>query len=232
MVSPGSPGLACRPLSLFFPLLVKINKHVMYLEAGSGCCVCDGMGCRAGQDSREPRKAPGRVTSLPLLRVTSAHGRARGTGAAALAQVRLPVLSCLPLLLCPAPVQVSCLAESQRRNLARSSRTLKTLATCVSCWGFPLLFCWSWSRPAGLSLGRSAWPQPRAAGAQPARRFSSFSLSWEIYLCHLCFLFCSLFMVFPLSPQAGCDHHAGAFRRGPEAVDGGNGWPGTGEQKY
>lgn len=103
-----------------------------------------------------------------------------GTGGPTLA--RLPSSPLAVLWKCPAQVQVSCLAGSRRRHLAFNSLTLET---CVSCWRFPLLFCQSWLRPAGPSLGRSAWPQPRAAGARPATRFSSFSLSGNLSLSSL-----------------------------------------------
>lgn len=134
--------------------------------------------------------------------------------------------------MCFTQAQVSCLAESQRKNLTSGSLTLKTLKMGGDCWRYPLLIYWSWLGPAGTSLQRSGWAQPRAAGAWRGRRFSSFSFSWGIYLCRLCFPSCSLFMVFPLSPQARRDHDAGTFRRGPKAVDGSHGWPGTGEQKH
>lgn len=80
----------------------------------------------------------------------------------------------------------------------------------------------------GVRLGSAP-----CAGAWLGRSLSSFPLlSWKIYLCHLCFPSCSSFTASPFSRQARRHHHAGAFGGGPEAVDGGDGRPGAGEQEY
>lgn len=82
--------------------------------------------------------------------------------------------------------------------------------------------------------GRLGCHQPHLAGAWRGRRSSSsfLYLSQELNPRPSCFLTCTLLMVFPLSLQARCDHHAGAFRGGPKALDGGNGWPGAGEPEH
>lgn len=91
---------------------------------------------------------------------------------------------------------------------------------------YPLLICPGQDlqgHPGAVRLGSalSCWGL--------ARKELVLFLSWELYLCRVCFPSRSLFTASPLSPQAWRDHHAGAFRGGPAAVDGGDGWPGAGE---
>lgn len=73
----------------------------------------------------------------PVLGVVVGRG---GLGCVGLLLARLPSLpSPAVAWTCLARVQVSCLAESQRKNLASSSLTLKPLKMCVDCWRYPLL---------------------------------------------------------------------------------------------